>query len=292
MAHPLCRRAINRRVSGSEDEWPLDWFARIIRGRQFGRGLSWGCGLGAFERAAIRAGIVTEIDAFDVSAASLEEAGKAAAGEGVAGIRYGLGNFNDPRLQPSLYDIVFFHASLHHVAALERLFHRLANALKPRGWIYIDEYVGPSRSHWSPSDLKLAQAVLDMIPAEFKLRSRLEAPIEVNDPSEAVRSDEIPRFLLEFFDILEWRPYGGQITDLVMPCVSSEWAASEEGSKFIRSMLDIEDWELAAIPSSNHHLVAFGRLKGRAGSASPFFLEASAALKRRLARFRHRSPSG
>jgi SAM-dependent methyltransferase len=292
MAHPLCRRAINRRVSGSEDEWPLDWFGRITGGRCFGRGLSWGCGLGAFERAAIRAGIVSEIDAFDVSGASLEEAGRTAASEGLAGIRYGLGNFNDPRLQPSRYDIVFFHASLHHVAALERLFRRLAIALKPRGWIYIDEYVGPSRSHWSAADLKLPQAVLDMIPAEGKLRGKLEPPVEINDPSEAIRSDEIPRFLLQFFDILEWRPYGGQITDLLMPCLSSSWAASEEGSRFVRTMLDIEEWELAALPASNHHLVACGRLRGPAGLALPLLLQASRAMKRRLARFRRRSPYG
>ena len=29
MAHPLCRQAINRRVSGSPHEWPLDWFKRV-----------------------------------------------------------------------------------------------------------------------------------------------------------------------------------------------------------------------------------------------------------------------
>jgi hypothetical protein len=29
MAHPLCRQAINRRVSGDPHEWPLDWFKRV-----------------------------------------------------------------------------------------------------------------------------------------------------------------------------------------------------------------------------------------------------------------------
>jgi len=255
-----------------------------MTGGGFGRGLSWGCGLGAFERNAIRIGLVEQIDAFDVSAASLEEARRAAAEEGLAGIAYALGNFDDPVLEAGRYDIVFFHASLHHVSELERLFRRLALALKPRGWIYVDEYVGPSRTHWSPKALVLAQAVLDMVPDEGKLRAKLEPPIEVNDPSEAVRSDEIPRFLTDFFDILNFRPYGGQVTDLVMPCVSASWAASNEGSKWIQAMLDIEDWQLSALPCENHHLVAYGRLKGADALPVALLRREARRLSRRLAR--------
>ena len=276
MAHPACRRAINRRVSGSEHEWPLDWFRRITNPAVFDRGLSWGCGLGAFERAAIRGGLVREIDGFDLSPASVEEAQAAAEKDGIAGIRYRVGDFNDPQLEERRYDIVFFHASLHHVSALERLFEQLAFALKPRGGIYLDEYIGPSRTNWTAEHLQLAQAALDMIPTSAKLRTKLEPPIEVNDPSEAVRSDEIPRFVGELFDILEWRPYGGQITDLVMPCVTLEWAASDEGCRMIQAMLDIEDWQLRALPSSNHHAVAYGRLKELTSTARPEIGPASA----------------
>jgi len=282
MAHPLCRKAINRRVSGSEHEWPLDWFRRITGPRSLGRGVSWGCGLGAFERAAIRTGIVREIDAFDLSPASLEDARKEAAREGITGINYRRGNFDDPRLESRRYDIVFFHASLHHVAALERLFRRLTLALKSGGAIYVDEYIGPSRSHWTQADLKLGQAVLDMLPPEAKLRSQLEIPIEIDDPSEAIRSDEIPKFIREFFDVIEWRPYGGQVTDLVMPCISSEWAASEAGSRFVQSMLDIEDWELSRGSSSSHHLVVYGTLKTALGLAWPLGRQVFQAAQRRL----------
>lgn len=282
MAHPVCRKAINRRVSGSEHEWPLDWFRRITGPGSFGRGVSWGCGLGAFERSAIRAGIVAEIDAFDLSPASLEDARREATREGINGINYSCGNFDDPRLVSRRYDIVFFHASLHHVAALERLFRRLALALKPGGAIYVDEYIGPSRFHWTEADLKLGRAVLDMLPAEAKLCSRLEIPIEMDDPSEAFRSDEIPKFIREFFDVIEWKPYGGQVTDLVMPCISGEWAGSEEGSRFVQSMLDIEDWELSRDSTSSHHLVAYGTLKTALGLAWPLGRQVFQAAHRRL----------
>src|SRR5262245_23237370 len=107
MAHPACRAAINRRVSGSPGEWRLAWFRRVPVPHPFGRGVSFGCGLGAFERAAVRAGIVLEIDALDVSPRSLADARREADREGLAGIHYRLGDFDDPRLDRSAYDIAF-----------------------------------------------------------------------------------------------------------------------------------------------------------------------------------------
>ena len=283
MALPACRQAINRRVSGSPHEWPLDWFKRVYAHRAFGRGASWGCGLGAFERSARRLDVVAEIDAFDVSQASLEDARREAAREDIGGIHYQFGNFDDPQLARRRYDIAFFHASLHHVSSLERLFRRLVFALKTRGAVYVDEYVGPSRGDWTPAHLKLAQAVLDMLPAEAKLKTEIDIPIEMNDPSEAIRSSEIPRFLREFFEILEWRPYGGQIVDLVFPCLTADWVSSSEGLPFVQAMLQIEDYELARNPASTHYVVAYGRLKSLPRLAPILAGQVRRALARRLA---------
>ncbi len=284
MAHPLCREAINRRVSGSPHVWPLDWFRGVLQGVPFDRGLSWGCGLGAFERSAIRCGIVREIDAFDISPASLEDARREAEREGISGIRYRVGSFDDPHLEPNRYDVVFFHASLHHVARLERLFRRLSEALKPAGAIYVDEYIGPSRDGWSDDEMRLARAVLEMIPRDARIREHLAYPIERDDPSEAIRSAEIPRFLHEFFEISQWRPYGGQVVDLVMPCVAREWAISAEGHRYVAAMLEIEEAELQRVPSRTHHVVVYGRRKSGPGAGSRTLrLPRLAALRRVIA---------
>lgn len=261
MAHPLCRGAINRRVSGSPDEWPLDWFRRLHVPRPFGRGVSWGCGLGAFERSAIRAGIVEEIDAFDISPESLEAARGQARAEKMESIHYSPGDFDDPRLARRRYDIVFFHASLHHVSQLERLFLRLALALKPGGAIYLDEYIGPSRDRWDGHRLRVARALLNLLPPEARLQQELQPPIEPNDPSEAVRSEEIPLFFHRYFETVAWRPYGGQLVDLLFPCLKPEWTRSEEGERTVRALLEIEEREIASDPSLSHHVVAYGRLK-------------------------------
>jgi SAM-dependent methyltransferase len=265
MAHPLCREAINRRVTGSPDEWPLDWFRRVHASQPFSRAVSFGCGLGAFERSAIRCGLALAIDAFDISARSLEEARETARREGLHCIAYRIGDFDDPRLLFQRYDVAFFHASLHHVSELERLFRRLAFTLTPGGAIYLDEFIGPSRDGWSERQLGFAQDLLDLLPPEVKLQERLVPPIEPGDPSEAVRSHEIPTFFDRYFEAVAWRPYGGQIVDLLFPCLRPEWLSSAVGSRAVEALLAIEDRELARDPALSHHVVAFGRLKSVPG---------------------------
>ena len=261
MADPLCRQAINRRVSGDSNEWPLDWFRRVHARDPFARGVSWGCGLGAFERAAIKAGIVRAIDAFDISPRSLEDARREAEKEGIAGISYLAGDFDRPRLEPARYDVVFFHASLHHVRRLERLFRALRGGIVPGGAVYVDEYVGPSRTSWTELRLRAAQALLDEVPSEAKLAPRIALPIEPNDPSEAVRSDEIAGFLRRHFEILAWRPYGGQLASLVFPAIAREWIESASGRDFVRDLLAREDEELRASSDATFYLVAYGRIR-------------------------------
>jgi SAM-dependent methyltransferase len=269
MAHPLCRQAINRRVSGNPHEWPLDWFKRVHAGEPFVRGVSWGCGLGAFERAAIKTGIVRSIDAFDISPRSLEDARREAEKERLSGIEYRIGDFDDARLEAGRYDVVFFHASLHHVRRLERLFRRIRKALPPHGAFYADEYVGPSRTDWNAGRLAAAQALLDAIPAAAKLGRTIALPIEPNDPSEAIRSSEISEFLREQFEILEWRPYGGQIASLVFPNLDAAWTQSPEGLAWVTRMMDLEDEQIRGDPSATFYLVAFGRLRSKPLSVTP-----------------------
>lgn len=282
MAHPVCRQATNRRVSGSPHEWPLDWFKRVYVRAPFEHGISWGCGLGAFERAAIRSGVVRTVDAFDISPASLRDARVEAEREGIEGITYREGDFNHPEIENGRYDIVFFHQSLHHVMALERLFRQLALALRPGALVYVDEYVGPSRDSWTTEDLRLGQSILNLLPGEARLEDILEFPIEAGDPSEAVRSHEIPVFLTDFFDVLAWRPYGGQLVDLLFPCLDPEWLASQEGYRAVDAILAIEDDEMSKRPRSTHHLVMVGRLKPLRRLMRPLGRQVVAAVRRRI----------
>jgi ubiquinone/menaquinone biosynthesis C-methylase UbiE len=109
-ADPQCREAINRRVSGDPQAWPLVAFQWYIR-RRFRRGLSLGSGLGNLERAARQIDLCEEIEGVDASEVSLGIARARASEEGLTGISYRAGDLNSLRLPRARYDVVFFRAA-------------------------------------------------------------------------------------------------------------------------------------------------------------------------------------
>jgi hypothetical protein len=158
----------------------------------------------------------------------------------------------------------------------------LSFALKRGGALYLDEYVGPSRYEWKHEDLQLAQALLDLLPASAREPATMQLPIQEDDPSEAVRSSEIQTFVNQFFEVIAWRPYGGQVVDLLFPYLDPDWTRSPEGLQAIERLLRIEDWDLMSRPNSSHHAVAFGTLRPLHQISRPLASQGIAALQRRF----------
>jgi len=147
MANPAVRRYINAWISGDPDCWPIDWLLRTFPGLHLPRALSIGCGTGALERDLLSRGICENMVAFDGSPVSIDVARADAQRAGLSDrVTYNISDFNEPRLSAKAYDAVFFHQSAHHVAKLERVLRAVLRALKPGGMLYLDEFVGPSRS--------------------------------------------------------------------------------------------------------------------------------------------------
>lgn len=219
------RLYINRTIGHGELLWPLELLERFLNGRTFERGLSIGCGSGALERQLVKRGLCRRVDAFDGSVVSLHTARKEAQREGVADrIRYFAANFNEPVLPRATYDIVFFHQSAHHVAKLEKLFRAVMIALKPKGLVYLDEYIGPSRNDWKtrPDLIEPHRRIYASLPAKLRTVEKLEPPIQEEDPSEAIRSSDIEPQLRIGFDIVGRQPYGGGILSVVLPLLRIE----------------------------------------------------------------------
>ena len=212
LEHPRVRDYVNRLVGDGEPMWPLDWFERWLAGRRLDRVLSIGCGTGALERDLILRNLAGRVDAFDGSLASLVIAREEAARLGMSDrIGYFATDFNLPRLPRNSYDAVFFHQSLHHVAKLERLLREVLHALKPGGVLYLDEYIGPSSTKWTPELAGRHREAWALVPPDVRLMDDLPYPISPLDPSEAIRSGEILTQLKVGFDIEEIRPYGGNV---------------------------------------------------------------------------------
>lgn len=221
MALPGVRGYLNTMIGGTVHDWPFNWLVKYLNGRRLPRALSIGCGTGALERDLIRRGICDRVDAFDGSTVSLAKAKSDAVAEGYGdAIHYFAADFNEPVLPRGTYDAVFFHHSLHHVAKLEKLLRAVLLALKPDGLLYLDEYIGPSRTWWTDERFRHARAVFEkLVPPDLRFVPQLPLPIVYEDPSEAVRSGEILGQVSVGFDIRELRGYGGNLLSLICPAV-------------------------------------------------------------------------
>ncbi|HEX2123876.1 MAG TPA: class I SAM-dependent methyltransferase, partial [Thermoanaerobaculia bacterium] len=170
MEDPRVRKAIDEAIGGADTPASAgEWFLARLNGRTFDRGLSIGCGAGNLERAAIGLGVCKRVDAFDGSVHSLHIARQQAEKEGYGDrIRYFASDFNRPALPRNTYDIVFFNQSLHHVGKLEKLFRAILRAMTADAFLYLDEYIGPSRTQWNDVVIAPHRAAFDALPKELR----------------------------------------------------------------------------------------------------------------------------
>jgi SAM-dependent methyltransferase len=222
-SHPLTLRHINRLLTGDEAELWLPFTKRRFFPDTVERGLSLGCGYGPVERDAIMLGICEALDAFDISEEALDvarrEADRAGLGDRIA---YRQADLNTIELGTARYDVVFAIQVLHHLDALEHVLDQVAASLHPNGLFVVNEYVGPARFQLLERTREVMNRIFDVLPDEYKVSPRdgtVRGPMERAapediarvDPSEAIRSDEIPELLRSRFDVVYQADFGGTI---------------------------------------------------------------------------------
>jgi len=240
-AQPLVRRAINRRVTGDPHCWPMDWFGRRYASSPVELGLSVGCGAGLLERDVVAKGICRALEGIDFSEEAIGEARRGAEEAGLSHtLRYRLEDINALELPAVAYDIVFFHGSLHHVRSIERILAQVHKSLKPRGLLYLDEYMGPSRTEWTDADWSFARSAFDALPEAIKNRAELMIPLPLDDPLESIRSSAIRPETARLFRVLEDRPYGGNILWFLFPCLDME-QLRRDTTGILTRLISLED---------------------------------------------------
>ncbi|MEO6259684.1 MAG: class I SAM-dependent methyltransferase [Thermoanaerobaculia bacterium] len=213
---------LNERATGDPArDWLSAWARRYFIGTNL-RVLVLGCGEGWLERAIASWPFVARIDAVDIAAEAVGRAREAAAALGITKIHYDVVDLNHDSLSADSYDVIVAHSILHHVENLERAFDQIERALRHEGVLLVNEYVGPKRFQFSDEVLSIVNELLACFPESLR-RSALsgntyqrkerpsEAEMIANDPSEAVRSDELRIMLAERFTILDQRELGGTL---------------------------------------------------------------------------------
>lgn len=248
MSHPIVRRRINLRISGDQDVWPTVWLGRRLQDRlPLQRTVSIGCGIGNFERDVVGQGLVEQIIGVDESAACVAEAIELARKSGIESrVAYHCGDARAWLRSATGLDAVFFHQSLHHFDRLDELLSLVAGALRPGGVLYLDEFVGPARDEWRLRHLLVHNLAYRLLPRPVHRPRLIRAPINRQDPTEAINSSQILTSVKKHFDILERRDYGGNLVSVIYPNLrrpdEAPGSDPEEFDRAITFLLDLEEW--------------------------------------------------
>lgn len=213
---------LNERSTGHPArDWLTAWAPRYMPGDHVSA-LVLGCGEGWLERALARHPWVGHIDACDFAAEAVARARAVAP----AKIDYRVLDLNRDAIDGT-YDVVIAHSVLHHVENLEHAYAQIERALKPEGTLLVNEYAGPNRFQYSDDVHAMINGLLRALPPylrrgaltgrtyEEKARPTVEEMIH-NDPSEAVRAEELMPMLRERFDVVEQRDLGGTLMQHVL----------------------------------------------------------------------------
>jgi SAM-dependent methyltransferase len=232
-ASPIVKRYLHALVSGNPDcDW-LTWVEAAHLPARADRALVLGCGAGWLERALAGRGRFRSIVACDFAAESVTRARAAARVEGLSSIEYMVLDLENERLPPGPFDAVIANDVIHHITGLEQLYSRLEGVLAPGGKLIFNEYVGPNRFQYDDGRMEIVNRYLRLLPNRLRWdpisgqvlwkRERVDpTKLALDDPTEAVRSEELLPLARRFFRTeKEYRYGGGLLNPLLFGIVAN-----------------------------------------------------------------------
>jgi ubiquinone/menaquinone biosynthesis C-methylase UbiE len=240
-----------------------------------GRWLSIGCGSGAFELHLAEQGYFARMDALDIAPGAIAAARQRADALGITNVAFAVADVEQQRLPAAHYDVIVTAMGLHHLRKLEFFFEEATIALKPDGWLILDEFVGPSRWQWPERQLVAMNLLLAALPEAYRhdaitgqLRERVLRPTIQQmldaDPSESVRSAEIIPLLEQQFTVVERCDYGGTLLNMVLENIVGHFRAdSPHDVALLRMMCAVEQVALQLGALSSDFTLLAARPTGR-----------------------------
>jgi SAM-dependent methyltransferase len=208
-----------------------------------------GCGEGWMERALAASPRVRQVIGVDFSGEALQRATERAAAEGLSEkIRHEAVDLDHDALPGGPYDLVFAHDVIHHVRDLEGLFPRIAERLAPAGVLLFCEYVGPRRFQYDSKRREIIEEFLRALPEKYRRLPRTggvategvrtdPGALARQDPSEAVRSDEILPAVRKAMRVVEEVSYGGSILNPLLYEIIANFEDGNEADEAILRQL-------------------------------------------------------
>jgi SAM-dependent methyltransferase len=252
-ASETVRRYLHFLVSGTpECDWPT-WVRAHHLPPRVERLLVLGAGSGWLERAlAIKDGIGA-ITACDFASETVAAAEKTARAEGLNQIRYQVCNLETEPLPEGPFDAVVANDVLHHITNLEGLYERIHETLVPGGKLLFNEYVGPNRFQYSDARMAVINRYFRLIPDHLRFNpywsglfwSRFRVDPEklaADDPTEAVRSEDVLPLARRYFDVEAEYPYGGGLLNpLLYEVIANFDEQNPYDKRLLQTLCEAED---------------------------------------------------
>ncbi|OCA76898.1 hypothetical protein BBI01_00065 [Chryseobacterium artocarpi] len=205
-----------------------------------------------------------KVECFDFSDQLLSIADEIAKGKDLHNISFHAENILKYNFEPGKYDIVFFHASLHH---FENIFQFLKEvvikSLKPDGCLIINEFVGKNRLQYSKKQIQYINKALQIIPKPYKRIYKTNlyknsyygsgvVRMIIADPSECVDSESIIPAIHEYFETVEEKAIGNNLLQSVFKDIAHHFVGNEsnvEKQRILKAVFQLEDDFLKNNPS-------------------------------------------
>jgi ubiquinone/menaquinone biosynthesis C-methylase UbiE len=192
-----------------------------------------------------------ELDAVDIAPVSIEIAKQKAAEENIKGINYQCQNVEESGFPGEDYDAVFYNMSLHHIFNIEKILEQTKKVIKPNGFLFINEYIGPNRFDFTDREKEIIRAIYTLIPEKFRIslaqanfgsiqkEIALPHPSEVArvDPSESVCSAQITPTIPKYFDIVEFNPIGGTVLQFLLQNIAGHFRQEDRDSLAVLDLI-------------------------------------------------------
>ena len=273
------RRYLHYLVSGTpECDWAT-WVRHHHLPEKVDRILVLGAGSGWLERALATKPGVGSVAACDFAAATVAAAEKTARDEGLADrIRYEVCNLEVEALPEGQFDAVFANDVLHHITDLEGLYGRIRGALVPGGKLLFNEYVGPNRFQYTDDRMALINRYFRLIPDHLRFnpywgglfwnRWRTDAgKLIEDDPTEAVRSEDVLPVAKKFFETEKEYSYGGGLLNPLLYEIVGNFDEDKPYDAYLLKVLcEAEDRLTRSGAIQPDFVIYVGRAAGATGS--------------------------
>jgi SAM-dependent methyltransferase len=252
-ASATVRRYLHFLVSGNyECDW-LTWVRAYHLPERVERLLVLGAGSGWLERALATDKRIGSIVACDFARETVAAAQETARAGSLDQIRYVVCNLELESLPEGPFDAIFANDVLHHITDLEGLYGRIQQALAPGGKLLFNEYVGPNRFQYSDERMEVINRYFRLIPDHLRFnpywgglfwRFFRTDPVRLaeDDPTEAVRSEDVLPLARKFFETEREYPYGGGLLNpLLYGIVGNFDEKRPDDARLLMVLCDAED---------------------------------------------------